>query len=187
MRKRWRLSELRAERLLPFACLAGAALLIASEFMDTFHFNGTDEATGVTTAVAAVSDRHHHALVLLGALAVFGLLAALWSGSRPAALSVFAAGVAALFIFLLIDLPDAGRVGTFTDPTQSFIEAKAIPQAGFWLELIGALVLTVCGGALATLSPAQLRGLAPRRADRGEAGELGPSGLPKASEEAGGG
>ena len=72
------------------------------------------------------------------------------------------AGVAALLLFLLIDLPDAGKTGTLNEPTTvSFLTAKADPAGGFWIELIGALVLAVCGGALATLSPEQLR-TAPR-------------------------
>ena len=33
------------------------------------------------------------------------------------------------------------------------IDAEAKPVAGFWLELVGALVLTVCGAALATMRP----------------------------------
>jgi hypothetical protein len=58
----------------------------------------------------------------------------------------------------LIDLPDAGKVGAISDV--NLTEAKAVPTTGFWLELIGALVLAVCGGALATLSPDQLRAFA---------------------------
>ena len=49
------------------------------------------------------------------------------------------------------------NVGTLDDPRQSFIDAEAKPVAGFWLELIGALVLTVCGAALATLRPDRCR------------------------------
>ena len=43
----------------------------------------------------------------------------------------------ALLIFLVIDLPDANSIGTLDDD-QSFIDAKAEPAAGFWLELVGA-------------------------------------------------
>ena len=39
-------------------------------------------------------------------------------------------------------------------------QAKAEPATGFWLQLTGALVLAICGGALATLSPDQLRAFA---------------------------
>ena len=44
----------RYERLLPFACLRRAALLIASQLMDIFRFDATDQTTG---GVAAVADR----------------------------------------------------------------------------------------------------------------------------------
>ena len=61
-------------------------------------------------------------------------------------------GGLALLIFLLIDLPDAGQVGTLDDARQSFIDAEAIPQEGFWLEMVGALALALTGAALATMS-----------------------------------
>ena len=73
---------------------------------------------------------------------------------QMAAVAVAVCGLVALLIFLIGDLPDVNKVGTLDDPRQSFIDAKAKPQAGFWLELVGSLVLTICGAALATLRPA---------------------------------
>jgi hypothetical protein len=70
-----------------------------------------------------------------------------------AAMAVAVCGLVALLIFLIGDLPDVNKIGTLDDPRQSFIDAQAKPVAGFWLELIGALVLTVCGAALATIRP----------------------------------
>jgi hypothetical protein len=67
-------------------------------------------------------------------------------------------GVIALLIFLIGDLPDVNKIGTLDDPRQSFIDAEAKPVAGFWLELIGSLVLTVCGAALATMRPSDAGG-----------------------------
>ena len=64
---------------------------------------------------------------------------AVWTGSRPRALGVAVMGVIALLIFLIMDLPDAGQVGTLDDARQSFIDAEAVPQGGFWLEMLGAL------------------------------------------------
>jgi hypothetical protein len=186
----------RFERLLPFACLAGAALLIASELMDTFRFDAVDEVSGAVGAVATVSDRHQYAMLVLGLFAILALAVAIATGSKPAAVSVAVAGAVAMLLFVLIDVPDAGKVGTFSDAGQSFVDAKAVPQGGFWLELIGALVLAVCGGALATLSPAQLRALRPgsrrenaRRGGAGAAVEPKKKRVPrlrKASQEAGG-
>jgi hypothetical protein len=82
-------------------------------------------------------------------------------------------GGIALLIFLLIDLPDAGQIGTLDDARQSFVDAEAVPQEGFWLELVGALALAVGGVALATLSPDQLAGLRP-----GGGTKAGSSALP---------
>ena len=127
-------------------------MLAASEFMDTFKLNGPGPTLQV---VQTAEDQHHFALLVLAAFALGALLVAVLSGSKPAATAVAICGAIALLIFLLIDLPDAGKVGTISDVT--FTQAKAEPATGFWLELTGALVLAVCGTALATLTPEQLR------------------------------
>ena len=93
--------------------------------------------------------------------AVVAMVVALATGSKPAATAVAACGVIALLIFLLLDLPDANAIGTLDDPRQSFFEAEAIPQAGFWMELVGALGLALSGAALATLTSEQIEALRP--------------------------
>jgi hypothetical protein len=148
-------SRLRAEHLLPLACAAACALLAASEFMNTFKLNGPGPSLQV---VQSASDQHHYALLVLAGFALISLVIAVISGSKPAATAVAVCGVGALLIFLLIDLPDAGKVGAISDV--NLTEAKAVPTTGFWLELTGALVLAICGGALATLSSDQLRAFA---------------------------
>jgi hypothetical protein len=145
-------SKFRAELFLPLACAGACAMLAASEFMDTFKLNGPGPTLQV---VQTAEDQHHFALLVLAAFALGALLVAVLSGSKPAATAVAICGAIALLIFLLIDLPDAGKVGTISDVT--FTQAKAEPATGFWLELTGALVLAVCGTALATLTPEQLR------------------------------
>jgi hypothetical protein len=152
---RTRRLPLRAEHLLPLACAAGCAALAASEFMDTFKLNGPGPTA---QAVQPASDQHHFALLVLAGFALVALAIAVIAGSKPAAMAVAICGAGALLIFLLIDLPDAGKVGTINE--QTFSQAKADPTTGFWLELGGALVLAVCGGALATLMPDQLRAFA---------------------------
>jgi hypothetical protein len=82
---------------------------------------------------------------------------------------------------LVIDLPDAGQVGTLDDARQSFFDAEAVPQAGFWLEMIGAIALTVSGAALATMSPDQLGALSPVAAGREAGGGTPVERLPGAS------
>jgi hypothetical protein len=148
-------SRVRAEHLLPLACAAACAMLAASEFMDTFELNGPGPTVQV---VQTAADQHHYSLLVLACFALVALAIAVVAGSKPAATAVAICGAAALLIFLLIDLPDAGKVGAIGDV--SFTEAKAEPATGFWLQLAGALVLAICGGALATLSPDQLRAFA---------------------------
>jgi hypothetical protein len=151
-----RIASLRAEHLLPVVCAGAAILLAASEFMDTFHFNA---APGQTFEVDTAADRHHYALLVLAAFALVALVMALASGSKPAAAAVAIAGAAALLLFLLLDLPDAGNVGTLDDPRESFFNATADPATGFWVELAGCALLAISGGALATLGSEQLRRL----------------------------
>ena len=167
----------RPERLLPLACLGGAALLVASQFMDIFVLN---DAGGNPFELISSADQHWYAIGVLGVFAALATLGAVASGSKPLAVAVAATGAAALLLFLLIDLPDAGKAGNVSDPIQTFVTAEADPKGGFWIELIGALILTVCGGALATLTSAQLRDLRPRFGGRGEGGAPGRRGRPQA-------
>lgn len=148
-----------SERLLPFTCIAGAVVLAVSDLMTTFEFT---PAGGDPLAVQHAYDRHHFAILLIALFALVATVVAITTGSKPAAVAVAVAGGIGLLVFLIVDLPDANNVGTLNDPTQSFFNAKAVPQAGFWLELIGSLGLALAGAALATLTPAQLYSLRPR-------------------------
>ena len=156
-----RVGGLRLERLLPVACVASAGVLIASEFMTTFEFTPPG---GEALADQSASDRHYYAPVVLAVFAVIALVFAIANGSKPAATAVAACGVIALLLFLLVDVPDAGNVGTLDDARQTFATAEAVPQPGFWLQLIGALGLAISGTAVATLTPGQLEGLRGTRA-----------------------
>ena len=78
----------------------------------------------------------------MGVIALFAIgavIVAVLGASRPAAIAVAVAGLAALALFLIVDLPDANSTGTLSEhcaslPSQPDV-AKAVPQAGFWLEL----------------------------------------------------
>jgi hypothetical protein len=141
------------EIMLPLACLASALLLVASELITTFELTPPG---GEPLDVIEAADRHSYAMLVLAIFAIFTLAVTAMSGSKAAAMAVAAAGAVALLIFLLADLPRAGQIGTLDDPRQTFIDAEAVPQAGFWFELLGALGLAVSGAALATLTPEQL-------------------------------
>jgi len=172
---------MRAERLLPFACLATAGCLLASELMATFKIQ---TSAGQAFCVLDAADRHHYALLVLAVFGAVFTVVAVASGSKPAAAGVAVAGVVSLLIFLIVDLPHANEVGTLgsaCNPAALDFDAKAVPQAGFWLELLGALGLAITGAALATLSPEQLRAIAPGPLrGRGRGSGAGPAaGEPK--------
>jgi hypothetical protein len=145
------------ERLLPLACVASAGALFASEFMTTFQLSSAGQAF----CDVGGAGRHYFALGILAIFAVVAVVLAVASASKPAAVAVGVAGVLALILFLTIDLPHANNTGTLAgcsaSTTGQFFEAKAVPQAGFWLEMVGALALALSGIALATLTPEQLR------------------------------
>jgi hypothetical protein len=144
----------RTETLLVLACAAAAAMLGVSQFTDIFHL--TPPGGEALKAIQA-SDQHGYATLVLAVFALILLVVAMaFRGDQlgqVAAVAIAVCGVVALLIFLIGDLPKVNNVGTLDDPRQSFIDAEAKPVAGFWLELVGALVLTVCGAALATMRP----------------------------------
>lgn len=153
----------RLTRLLPLACLAAAICLFASELMTTFEFTPPG---GEPLDSQGGADRHGNAQAVIAVFAIGALALAVFTASKPAATAVAIAGVVALLVFLLVDLPDANAVGTLDDARQSFFDAEAVPQGGFWLEMVGALALAVTGIALATLTPEQLAALRPQRRER---------------------
>ena len=83
------------------------------------------------------ADRHGNALAVIAVFAIGALALAVLTASKPAATAVAVSGVIALLVFLLVDLPDANAVGTLNDARESFFDAEAVPQGGFWLEMVG--------------------------------------------------
>jgi len=144
----------RTETLLILACAAAAAMLAVSQFTDIFHL--TPPGGEALKAIDA-SDQHGYATLVLAIFSLILMVIAIAARGEQlgqvAAVAIAVCGVIALLIFLIGDLPKVNNVGTLDDPRQSFIDAEAKPVAGFWLELVGALVLTVCGAALATMRP----------------------------------
>jgi hypothetical protein len=155
--------ESRMARLLPLACVAAAVVLFASELMTTFEFIPPG---GEVLSDQGGADRHGNALALLAAFAIGAVAITYLTGSKPAAIAVAACGGVSLLVFLLVDLPDANAVGTLDDVRASFFDAEAVPRAGFFMELLGSLALTVCGIALATMTPEQLNSLRPPKREK---------------------
>jgi hypothetical protein len=146
---------LRAEVLLPITILVAAIVLGVSEFLTTFELTppGGEPLDEVTAA-----DQHSYALLMLAAFAVATMMLAVATGLRAFAFACAGFGLAALLLFLIIDLPDAGKLGTLGGDSEfTFSTAKAEPQAGFFLEAIGSVVLGLAGLAFATLRSSQLQ------------------------------
>jgi hypothetical protein len=128
--------------------------------------------SGEPLDVQTASERHGFAPLLLAIFAAAATIVVIFSGSRPAAVAVAAAGGVALVLLLTIDAPDLNSVGNFEDRAVGVTDARAEPRAGFWLEMVGALGLTICGSALAMLTPerrtAPARALEARRRGQGD-------------------
>ncbi len=144
----------RAELVLPVVIVLAAVLVGVSEFLTTFQFT-PDGGDPLRSQLA--SDRHGYALLLLAIMSLIAMVAALVTGTRPPAIAAAVFGCTVLLIFLIVDLPDAGRVGDLEDPVFGLASARAEPQPGFWLEAIGSVVLGLSTLAFATLRPYQLR------------------------------
>jgi hypothetical protein len=152
----------RTEMLLALACAGAAGILAASQFMTIFELTPPG---GEALSEVDAADQHGYATLVLAAFALILIAVSIATRGEPisqvAAMAVAVCGVVALFIFLIGDLPDVNNVGTLDDARESFIDAEAEPQAGFWFELVGSLVLAVCGGALATTRPDRSAGERP--------------------------
>lgn len=147
---------------LPLACgiAIGAGALAAAQFTGIFMLTPDLSEPGFTEElVVTAQDQHGWAMLILGVIALALLVVCLWfdlardgeSGavSQTAAVALAVTGLVALLIFLIIDVPDANRIGALGNETGSFVDAKATPQLGFWLELLGSALLVGCGSALA--------------------------------------
>lgn len=157
----------RLTRLLPVACIAASVCLFASELMTIFEFTPPG-AEAICSQGAG--DRHSNAQMVLAVFAIVATIVAIYGGSRPAAYAVAAVGILALLIFLISDLRVVNATGSLDESCgsggASFFDAEAVPQGGFWLEMVGALALAVTGIALATMTPGQLSALRPPRRTR---------------------
>jgi len=126
------------------AALLGALLLFVAEFttlyterIATYHAPATVVQTG---------PHDSYAMVPIAILAVILAGAVLRAGSRPALLAVGIAGLVALLIALLGDLPDSHAAGLVTGPGGQFISAVSDPGVGMYLETLGAVVLIATSG-----------------------------------------
>ena len=146
------------------AAVAGPALLIVSDFTPLF------EVQAVTAKLKAVSGgrNHMYAMLVIGLVAVPMAYGAIRPGSRPAMVAMVVLGLAAIGVALLKDLPDAAGENTLRT---TYEQAQGIPQLGFYLETLGAVLVLIAGAGGLLLSggrPQPSLGTAPRAADRDE-------------------
>lgn len=122
----------------------GALLLIASEFTTLYRvatLNGVRPISSTTTG-----SHDAYALIPIALVAVALAYGAVVRGSRPALLALGALGVATLLIALIGDLPDARATGMVGNSATHYQSAGAKPQAGLYIETLGAIVLIISSG-----------------------------------------
>lgn len=147
---------------IPLACGAavGAGALAAAQFVGIFMLTPSGPDQGIREeVVVGAQEQHGWAMLILAVIALVLLISCIWfdrgededagPASQTTAVALAVTGLVALLIFLIIDVPDANRIGALGNETGSFVDAKALPQIGFWLELFGSLLLAGCGAVLA--------------------------------------
>ncbi|MFN2616798.1 MAG: hypothetical protein ABR581_06700 [Thermoleophilaceae bacterium] len=130
----------------------GALLILISEFstiaaVDVAHgsckvINDSNPALADRCALSGF-ERHGGAFLLLGLVALVMAWGAGSGRSRPAAMALIAAGVIVLGFALFSDLPQTGETGAIG---RDFADATASPGAGFYMEIVGAVLIIVAGG-----------------------------------------
>ena len=126
--------------LLTIIALAGAGLLILSEFLTLFEI----KSRGLVVKDQTGGPHHAYAMLVVGAAAIVATLLTRSTGEWLPAAGVAALGLFALGFVLIADLPDATR----SDLVQGARLASADPAIGLWTELAGALMLLASGAAL---------------------------------------
>ncbi len=124
--------------------LLGALLLVVAEFTTLYTISSTTSNTAIQSVTTGSHDAY--ALIPIALVAAALAYAAAVRGSRPALLALGALGVATLLIALVGDLPDARATGVVGSSSTHFSSAAATPQAGLFLETVGAIVLMIGSG-----------------------------------------
>ena len=126
----------------------GGLLLLYAEMLDLYRI--VTPSGSISNAVGSVrtgSDQHSWALGVMGVAAAAAALVALVTRQRLPALAAVTLGLTALILALTWDLPDVTSSGLTTDREAGDAE----PAAGFWIELVGAVLLTGGAAALAAI------------------------------------
>lgn len=90
-------------------------------------------------------DRHGPALLIVAVFAA-AMVAGALRGARPAMIALAVLGLVVLAIALVGDVPDLNETGFIGEVYE---DAAAGPEAGFYLETLGGVLLLAGGGLLA--------------------------------------
>ena len=122
----------------------GALLLIVAEFLPLYEIR---TITVVPAGGQKSTGAHHgYALLVVGLAMLPMAWGAVRGGSRPAAFALLALGLIALFVALVIDLPDLNETGLIG---RTYDQAEARPRVGFFVETLGATLALL--GSIGTL------------------------------------
>ena len=131
------------------AAVAGGVCLIVATFSTIIEITvGTTSKIADRDTELSGWDRHSFALLLIAAFALVMTVGA-WRGPRPAMAALAVAGIAALLIALIGDLPDVHKTGVIGE---LYDNAHANPKTGYYLETLGGVLLLLAGGGLLLLS-----------------------------------
>lgn len=143
-------------RLAAATALLGAIIVIMSQLVTAYSL---EDPYGLTITTVTLVDKHGILPMVLGVLAIVALSWAIFSGNRNGAVLVTIIGLTVIFIFFIVDLPDIGDTGLYNAPGAGNLDATGKASTGLWLELVGGIVLTLSGLALAALNEAQLKSI----------------------------
>ncbi len=141
--------------------LAGAGLLIAAELSPLLTIQTGPDAPVIETISTGI--HNSFALVPLALLAGALAVAAGRSGRRFPLVAIVALGLVALGIALLGDLPGVDAGGVIRERSGWLVSAASRPAAGFYLEVLGAVVLLLGAAAGLLLAPRRRSGRRTRR------------------------
>jgi hypothetical protein len=134
--------------VLTVAALAGALCLVIATFSTIIEITvGTTSKIADRDTELSGWDRHSVSLILIALFALVMTAGALRC-ARPAMAAVAVAGIVALLIALIGDLPDVHKTGVVGE---LYDNARANPKIGYYLETLGGALL-LAGGALLALA-----------------------------------
>lgn len=159
-------------------CLLGAAVLVASEFTTLYSVHVVGQSAAVQTIRGG--SNNSYAMLPIAVVAVLLGVAALRGGGRPALAALGIAGLIALLIGLVGDLPGAQHTGEIR-LNGVYRNAAASPSVGMYMETLGAVILIATAGLGLLLAESAPTGgatgvVAGAEASGGAAGAGGASG-----------